>query len=180
VAVLNRNLFRDELFLEQHRADGDAQNRQPEGQAVERCGQGVHQAALVPVRPVLPRPEQENQQQREPEKPTQQKPNRHQAFGTLFGLGAGHRPPWFFEDRFHTVDPAAERHQLVARHGVQFGVGGLPAVALFVAQDRAPIQSAAPMTATIPMIHIAMPSGAGPNPPRPLPPGLCSSVTDFT
>ena len=134
----------------------------------------------IPVRLVLPRPEQENQQQREPEKPAQQKPNRDQAFGALFGLGPGHRPPRLFEDGFHAVDPAAERDEFVARHGVQFGLGGLSGAFRVVGHDRAPIHSAAPMTATIPMIHITMPSGAGPNPPRPLPPGLRSSVTDFT
>ena len=39
VAVLDRDLFGDELLLEQHRADADRQDRQAEGQAVQRGGQ---------------------------------------------------------------------------------------------------------------------------------------------
>jgi hypothetical protein len=69
VAVLDRYLFGDELFLEQHRPDGDAQDGHPESQAVQRSGQRVQEAAVFLVRLVLPRPEQENQQQREAEEP---------------------------------------------------------------------------------------------------------------
>ena len=47
VAVLDRDLFGDELLLEQHRADADRQDRQPERQAVQRGGQVVPEAALA-------------------------------------------------------------------------------------------------------------------------------------
>ncbi|MDT5165677.1 MAG: hypothetical protein QOC88_2571, partial [Mycobacterium sp.] len=82
-----------------------------------------------------------------------------------------------------TVEAATEGDEFFAGHGVEFGLGRLPGFALLtryvgalavIGHDRAPIHTAAPMTATIPMIHIAMPSGAGPKPPRPLPPWLRS------
>ena len=71
---------------------------------------------------------------------------------------------------------AAQFEKLLLRHAGQRGVvgfvrrrgsAGVGAAVIDVAHARAPIHSASPMAATIPMIHIAMPSGAGPKPPRP-------------
>jgi hypothetical protein len=125
VAVLDRNLFGDKPFLEEHCADRDAQDGCPEGQAVERSGQRVRQVAGRPVWLVFPRPEQEHQQQRKPEQPAQQKPGRHQSLGALFGFGAGDRPARLLVDGFDTVDPAAEGNKFVARQRIQLGVAGL-------------------------------------------------------
>ena len=62
---------------------------------------------------------------------------------------------------------------LIGDGGAFGGVGslhlctGAVAVVHVVGHARDPTHIAAPMTATIPMIQAAMPSGAGPKPPRP-------------
>ena len=173
VAVLDRDLFGDELLLVQHRADADRQDRQAERQAVQRGGQVVARSAPASsVGLVLPRPEQEDQQQRQARKAAQQKPVRHRAFGALLGLGALRRASGLPCRRSRrrracrrarpvpraTSTPARRRWAApVRRHGR--GVGALAGrSASVVGHDRAPIHRAAPMTATIPMIQAAMPS----------------------
>ncbi len=176
VAFLDRDFLGDELLLVQHRADADGQNRQSEREPVQRCGQREEPLALGAERLVFPRPEQEDHQQGQARNTAQQKPIRDCAFGALLGLGALDGPALRLEDGLDAVDPAAEFNQFFAGHLRQLGVGRLTgdaflawAVASFdvVAHARDPIHIEMPITATIPMIHAAMPSGAGPKPPRP-------------
>ena len=177
MAVLDRDLFGDELLLVQHRADTDGEDRQSEGQTVQRRRQRVEEFALGAVRLELPRPEQEDQQQGHARKAAQQKPVRDHAFAALLRLGARNRPPLVLVDDLDAVDLAAEFEQFLAGHRRELLVGrltgfarlagGVCALYVTVAHERAPIHRAAAMTATMPMIQAAMPSGAGPYPPRP-------------
>src|SRR4051794_30052613 len=98
MALLDRDLLGDELLLIQHRTDADRQDRQTERQAVQRGGQRVEPLTLGAERLVLPRPEQEDQQQRKARKTTQQKPIRDSSLGPLLGLGVGNRPAVALED----------------------------------------------------------------------------------
>jgi len=88
---------------------------------------------------------------------------------------------------------AAELHQFCARHLRELGVGrlircallsrgvaALRAVCRHLTHARDPTHMATPITATIPMIHAAIPSGAGPKPPSPYPPGLGVFVASCT
>src|SRR5262249_40190018 len=108
---------------------------------------------------------------RKPESAAQQKPPRHGALGPLLGLGALDRPARLLVDGLDAVDFAAQRDQLLLRHRGQRRLVGLQGAAALVGvvahEDRAPIHTASPRAATIPMSQKAMPSGAGPNPPRP-------------
>src|SRR5690606_9657573 len=150
--------------------------------------QVVDPRPLVTERAVLPRPEQEDQQQGQTGETTEHQPERDLALGALLGLGARHRPARLLEHRLDAVELAAELEELLAGHLGQFGfrglarnpeltrgVGALDVVGhtrstigfTLITHARAPIHRAAAMTATVPMIQIAMPSPTGPNPPRP-------------
>ena len=93
-----------------------------------------HQWPGVVLALVLPRPEQEDHQQRQARKTAQQKPVRDRALGALLGLGALDRPAVVLVDGLDAVDLAAEFDQFLARHRRQFGVAGLARLAA-VARD---------------------------------------------
>ena len=96
----------------------------------------------------------------------QHQPESHAAVGPFLGPGALDGPARLLEDGLHAVHPAAELDQLLARHRGEFGLGGFLESPV-VAHARAPIHIATPITATMPMIHIAIASEVGPKPPSP-------------
>jgi hypothetical protein len=187
VALLDRDLLRDELLLVQHGADADREDRQAEREAIERCREAVDALALGAEGLVLPRPEDEDHHQGEARDTAQQKPIRHCALGALLGLGALDGEAGSLEDGVDAVELGAEANEFLARHLRQLLVGGLAGGAhlsgrvgslrralggrvfgaRFVAHARDPTHIAAAMTPTIPMIHAAMPSDVGPKPPSP-------------
>ena len=178
MTILNRDLFGDEPLLVEHRPDPDRQDRQPEGHAVYRRGQRVEEVALDAVGLVLPRPEQESQQQEQAHDAAEQQPGGDQALRAFLGASAFDRPARFLQDGLDAVHPATKGDQFLGGHRRQLFVGRL--ISRVLAHDRAPIHSAAAMEATIPMMKIAIPSGAGPKPPRPYPPGLSVSLDERT
>ena len=125
MAFLDRDLLGDELLLEQHRADADREDRQPERQAIERGGDRVGPLTGGAHRLVLPRPEQEDQQQRQARNAAEEKPIRDRTLGSLLGFRAGYRPAVFLEDSVDAVEFAAQLNELLTGHRGQFGVAGL-------------------------------------------------------
>ncbi|SHU29706.1 Uncharacterised protein [Mycobacteroides abscessus subsp. abscessus] len=168
MTVLDGDLLRDELLGVQHGTDTQRQHRQAQGQTVERSRQVVERVARIAEGLVLPGPEQEDPEQGQAEHATECEPQRHQTLGTLLGLGALDGPARLAVDNLDAVEVGAELDQLVTAHGRELLVArDLWLVSVTHAHARAPIHSAAAMAATMPMIHMAMPSDVGPKPPRP-------------
>ena len=148
VAVLDGDLLGDELLLEEHRADTDRQDRQPERHAVQRCGQGVQEVALgrrtacTPTartgRPAAaPGPRSRRAEARTP--PRARRASRPWCPRPASG------PPCRRSRRRRACRRA--RASSLARHRRPSSVVGRARVVAVVTHARAPIHRAAPMTA---------------------------------
>ena len=164
MTLLDRDLLRNELLGELHCADTQADDGQAGGDAQHRGVEGVPPEAVLLEVLVLPGPEEVDRDEGQAEHDRQCPPETDTAGGTFLGGVALDGETLLAVGDGDIIELGADTGELLVAHALDlfFRVGDV-----VFTHDRVPIHIAAPMSTTIPAIHISMPSVTGPIPPRP-------------